>query len=142
MNRRDFLKILRPPEESERRILPESSSRLAAGGGDRSGSGPQTGTQLPAQRTMGWLNFNAAFPPGSYRHFVIEGGRVAVGPERIVVRADAPLVLLQPRTWTAEGEAFFQFFYRSSDDFDEISDHPEAVFLDAGERWSTLPGKD
>lgn len=78
-----------------------------------------------------------AFPEGAHRHFVIEGARVAIGPGRIVVRADAPMALLEPRTWAAEGERFLQFFYRSitEDEIHHDPDHPEAILLMEGERW-------
>ncbi|MFO7767913.1 MAG: hypothetical protein R6W82_03010 [bacterium] len=63
---------------------------------------------------------------------------MAIGPGRIVIRADAPMALLEPRTWTAEGERLLQFFHRSitEEEIRHDPEHPEAILLMEGERWS------
>ena len=63
---------------------------------------------------------------------------MAIGPGRVVVRADEPMALLEPRTWTGEGERFLQFFHRSitEDQIHHDPEHPEAILLMEGERWT------
>ena len=98
----------------------------------------------------GWRDFSRSFPTGHRRHFVIEGARVAIGPDRIVVRADRPVELREPRTWTEQGMRFLHFFYRpwsngsvgdeqgGADQPGDTSGPDRSVPLPAGECWTVL----
>ncbi len=138
LKRREFLHIFRGDRGHDRRP-------------------PVPADPLPdAPPVTDWRDFSHTFPIGHRRHFVIEGARVAIGPDRIVVRADRALELREPRTWTAEGMRHLHFFYRPwsnglAGEAETEPDHPgdtshpgTSVRLPAGERWtvSLVQGKD